>query len=137
MEIKYKSTRGDAREYTASEAIIKGIADDGGLFVPNVIPKLDASIEELCKMDYKQTAYRIMRLFLTDFTEEELKNCIDAAYDDKFDTKIIAPVREASGAYFLELFHGSTIAFKDMALSILPHLMITAAKKNDVKAIYT
>ena len=74
-----------------------------------------------------------MKCFLTDFTEEELKNCINNAYDEKFDTKEIAPLHEADGAYFLELYHGATIAFKDMALSILPHLMTTAAKKNQVK----
>ena len=73
-----------------------------------------------------------MKLFFTDFTEEELKNCIERAYDSKFDTDVIAPLAEAGGAYYLELFHGATIAFKDMALSILPHLMITAAKKNQV-----
>ena len=74
-----------------------------------------------------------MSRFLTDFTEDELKNCINKAYDSKFDTEKIAPLHEADGAYFLELFHGATIAFKDMALSILPHLMTTAAKKNNVK----
>ena len=74
-----------------------------------------------------------MKLFLTDFTEEELKQCINNAYDSKFDTEVIAPLVEAEGAYYLELFHGATIAFKDMALSILPHLLITSAKKNQVK----
>ena len=73
-----------------------------------------------------------MKLFFTDFTEEELKNCINKAYDSKFDTEEIAPLVEADGAYYLELFHGATIAFKDMALSILPHLLTTAAKKNQV-----
>ena len=71
-----------------------------------------------------------MKQFLTDFTEEELKTCIERAYDSKFDTEEIAPLVKADGAYYLELFHGSTIAFKDMALSILPHLMIVSAKKN-------
>ena len=73
-----------------------------------------------------------MKLFLTDFTEEELKHCINSAYDSKFDTEEIAPLVDADGAYYLELFHGATIAFKDMALSILPYLMTTAAKKNHV-----
>ena len=71
-----------------------------------------------------------MKQFLTDFTEEELKTCIERAYDSKFDTEEIAPLVKADGAYYLELFHGSTIAFKDMALSILPHLMTVSAKKN-------
>ena len=112
---------------------MKGLATDGGLFVPNEIPKLDVSVEELAKMSYQETAYAVMKLFLTDFTEEELKNCIEKAYDSKFDTPEIAPLVEAKDAYYLELFHGSTIAFKDMALSILPHLLITSARKNQVK----
>ncbi len=132
MELLFKSTRG-TQTVTASEAILKGLADDGGLFVPVSIPKLDVPAAELAKMSYRQVAYEVMKLFLTDFTEAELKHCIDSAYDSKFDTELIAPLVEAQGAYFLELFHGATIAFKDMALSILPHLLTTAAKKNDVK----
>ncbi len=102
------------------------------LFVPTEIPKLDVPAEKLAQMTYQETAYEVMSRFLTDFTEEELKNCIANAYDEKFDTKEIAPLHEADGAYYLELFHGATIAFKDMALSILPHLMTTAARKNQV-----
>ena len=94
---------------------------------------LDKSFEELSKMSYADVAYEVMKLMLDDFTEEELRDCINKAYDSKFDTKEIAPLVKADGAYFLELFHGSTIAFKDMALSILPHLLITSAKKNNVK----
>ena len=129
----YSSTRNSEKKITASQAILKGLADDGGLFVPESIPALDVSVEELSKMSYQQVAYEVMKLFLTDFTEEELKNCINRAYDSKFDTTEIAPLKFADGAYYLELFHGSTIAFKDMALSILPHLLITSAKKNNVK----
>lgn len=132
MDLLFKSTRGN-ETVTASQAILKGLADDGGLFVPTSIPKLDVSIEELSKMTYQETAYAVMKLFLTDFTEEELKNCINNAYDSKFDVEEIAPLVKADGAYFLELFHGATIAFKDMALSILPHLLTTSAKKNQVK----
>lgn len=133
MELMYASTRDAKEKVTASQAILKGLANDGGLFVPTVIPRLEVSIEELSKMTYQETAYEVMKLFLTDFTEEELKNCIDAAYDSKFDTEEIAPLVNASGAYYLELFHGSTIAFKDMALSILPHLLTTAARKNEIQ----
>jgi threonine synthase len=133
MDLLYSSTRNSEKKITASQAILKGLADDGGLFVPESIPALDVSIEELSKMSYQQVAYEVMKLFLTDFTEEELKNCINRAYDSKFDTTEIAPLKFADGAYYLELFHGSTIAFKDMALSILPHLLITSAKKNNVK----
>lgn len=130
MEILYRSTRSDTTPITASQAILKGLADDGGLFVPTAIPHLDKSIAELSAMSYQDVAYEAMKLMLTDYTEEELRSCIRAAYDDKFDTPEIAPMKRAGGAWYLELFHGSTIAFKDMALSILPHLMITAAKKN-------
>ena len=129
----YSSTRNSDKKITASQAILKGLADDGGLFVPESIPSLDVSLEELAKMSYQETAYAVMKQFFTDFTEEELKNCINNAYDSKFDTTEIAPLVSADGAYYLELFHGSTIAFKDMALSILPHLLITAARKNNVK----
>ena len=132
MDLLYSSTRNGEEKVTASKAILKGLADDGGLFVPESIPKLDVTIEELAKMSYQETAYAVMKLFFTDFTEEELKNCINKAYDSKFDTEEIAPLVEADGAYYLELFHGATIAFKDMALSILPHLLTTAAKKNKV-----
>ena len=132
MELMYKSTRSNETA-TASQAILKGLASDGGLFVPTQIPKLSVSVEELSKMTYQETAYAVMKEFLTDFTEEELKACIEKAYDSKFDTEEIAPLVKADGAYYLELFHGATIAFKDMALSILPHLLTTSAKKNNVK----
>ena len=132
MEILYNSTRSKDQKVTASQAILKGLSEEGGLFVPERIPALDQSFEELKEMTYAQTAYEVMKLYLTDFTEEELKACIFKAYDDKFDTKEIAPLRQADDAYYLELFHGATIAFKDMALSILPHLLTTAARKNHV-----
>ena len=132
MSLFYKSTRDDSVKVTASQAILKGLAPDGGLFVPESIPSFDKSLEELSKMSYKEVAYEVMKLMLDDFTEEELKACIDKAYDEKFDTDVIAPLVKADGAYYLDLFHGATIAFKDMALSILPHLLITSAKKNDV-----
>ena len=133
MEILYKSTRGDKQLVTASEAILQGLAKDGGLFVPERLPALDKTPEEFAKMTYQETAYEVMKLLLTDFTEEELKSCIQKAYGDSFDTEAIAPLTQAQGVWFLELFHGRTIAFKDMALSILPHLMTTAARKNRVQ----
>lgn len=133
MEVLYNSTRTKGILLKASQAILKGLSEDGGLFVPDHIPALDKSLKELAQMDYRQVAYEVMKLYLTDFTEEELKSCIGKAYDAKFDTEEIVPLKRAGEAYYLELFHGPTIAFKDMALSILPHLMITAARKNDVK----
>ena len=132
--MRYKSTRNDSNFVSASEAILKGLAEDGGLFVPEQLPKLDVSLEELAGKSYQEIAYEVMKLFLSDYTEEELKYCITNAYDEKFDTKEIAPLREANGAYYLELFHGATIAFKDMALSILPYLLTTAAKKHQSKS---
>lgn len=132
MEIKYQSTRSEGMEVTASQAILKGLAEDGGLFVPNQIPKLDLPLTKIAEFSYQETAYEVMKLFFTDFTEEELKNCISRAYDFKFDTKEIAPLVEKDGSYYLELFHGATIAFKDMALSILPHLLTTSARKNHI-----
>ena len=132
MGLTYQSTRGGETGVPASMAILKGLAKDGGLFMPTEIPKLDVPMETLAAMTYQETAYEVMKLFLTDYTEEELKSCIARAYDSKFDTEEIAPLAKADGVYFLELYHGSTIAFKDMALSILPHLMTTAAKKNQV-----
>jgi threonine synthase len=133
MEILYTNTRDASEKVTASQAILNGLAKEGGLYVPTEIPKLDIPMDTLAKMTYQETAYAVMSKFLTDFTEEELKTCINRAYDSKFDTEEIAPLVHANGAYYLELFHGATIAFKDMALSILPHLLITAARKNQVK----
>lgn len=133
MNLLYKSTRSKDEGVTASRAILKGLAKDGGLFVPESIPVLDVDMDTLAGMTYQETAYAVMKQFLTDFTEEELKSCIARAYDEKFDTAEIAPLVRKDGAYYLELFHGKTIAFKDMALSILPHLLTTSAKKNQVK----
>ena len=130
MELYYKSTRNSDLKVSASKAILTGLAPDGGLFVPERIPALALSIEELAAMDYQETACALMQKFFTDFTEEELRSCVEKAYDEKFDTEEIAPLAKADGNYYLELFHGATIAFKDMALSILPHLMTVAARKN-------
>lgn len=133
MNILYNSTRSKNAPVTASKAILKGLSEDGGLFVPDQIPAFDKSFRELSEMTYGQVAYEVMKLYLSDFTEEELKACIAKAYDSKFDTEEIVPMAEAEGAFFIELFHGPTIAFKDMALSILPHLLTTSAKKNHIK----
>ena len=131
--VNYYSTRGGGGPVSASEAVLKGLAEDGGLFFPDHIPALTKSLKELSEMSYQDVAYEVMQPFLSDYTEEELRTCIRNAYDSKFDTEAIAPLACADGAYYLELFHGATIAFKDMALSILPHLMITAARKNHIK----
>lgn len=130
--IYYNSTRGGEKNVSASQAVLKGLADDGGLFMPNEIPAFDFDLKQMKGKTYKELAYEVMKLYLTDYTEKELKDCIEHAYDSKFDTEEIAPITYADGAYYLELYHGATIAFKDMALSILPHLMTVAAKKNNV-----
>lgn len=132
-QMKYIGTRNSAITATASEAVLKGICEDGGLFIPEEIPALDQSLESLSGLSYQELAYEIMKLYLTDYTEEELKNCIQSAYDKKFDTPVIAPLVKQEDISILELFHGKTLAFKDMALSILPYLMKTAAKKNGIQ----
>ena len=121
MDIMYRSTRSESKPITASQAILRGFPEDGGLYVPTAVPSLDTGLEVLAAMDYKGVAYEVMRLLLTDYTDEELKACIESAYDSK---------KKSGDAWYLELFHGPTIAFKDMALSILPYLMTTAAAKN-------
>lgn len=132
MDLIYKSTRNNNETATASEAILKGLARQGGLFVPERIPQLDVSFAQLSGMSYQEIAYEVMKLFLTDFSKEELKYCIDSAYDKKFDTPHIAELVKKDNVFYLELFHGATIAFKDMALSILPYLLTTSAKKNHI-----
>ncbi|HBZ89779.1 MAG TPA: threonine synthase, partial [Lachnospiraceae bacterium] len=92
MNIIYESTRNSNDRVTASQAILRGLAPDGGLYVPEKIPSFDKTLDEFAKMDYRECAYEVMKLFLTDFTEEELKHCINSAYDEKFDTPEIAPL---------------------------------------------
>ena len=128
----YNSTRDKNVKLTASEAILKGLSDDGGLFVPESLPHLNSSMQQLSTLSYNELAYEIMSLFLDDFTEAELRECIENAYGDNFDVPEIAPMSYADGSYYLELYHGPTIAFKDLALQILPHLMTASAKKNGV-----
>lgn len=127
--IKYKSTRGSADVKTASQAVIRGIAEDRGLYVPDSIPALPFSPAEWKGKPYKEIAREIISAFFTDYTEEEMQACVDGAYDGKFEADDVVPVVKAGDAYFLELYHGKTAAFKDMALSILPYLLTTAVKK--------
>ena len=131
--LKYIGTRNKDITATASEAILKGICEDGGLFVPEMVPHMDKPLEELLNLNYRELAYEVMKLYFTDFTEKELKDCINGAYDEKFDTNLIAPLVKQDDISILELFHGKTLAFKDMALSILPYLMKTSANKNNIE----
>ncbi|MBF7051328.1 threonine synthase [Streptococcus sp. HF-2466] len=133
MTLVYQSTRDANNTVTASQAILQGLATDGGLFTPISYPQVELDFTKLKDASYQEVAKLILSAFLDDFTDQELDNCINNAYDSKFDTPEIAPLVKLNGQYNLELFHGSTIAFKDMALSILPHLMTTAAKKHGLK----
>lgn len=129
-EIYYNSTRGLNKNFTASRAILNGISEDGGLFIPHAIPFIDEEeLKKLKDMTYKELALCIIEKFFTDFSKEELKECIDLAYDNKFESDKIVPLEKVGDVFYLELFHGPTLAFKDMALCLLPHLMKTAAKK--------
>lgn len=127
----YVSTRDSGRKVTAAKAIAQGLAPDGGLFVPEVIPAVSGEmLKELCAMDYRSRAVAIMELYLDDFSREELITYVTAAYGENFDDQKIAPVHFLSeNTGILELYHGPTCAFKDMALQILPHLLTASLKK--------
>ncbi len=132
--MQYQSTRNKTISVSSAMAIKQGLSEEGGLFVPESFPSV--TMEEICSlqdMDYQGRAYFILSKYLTDFSEEELKNCISRAYTkQKFETDSIAPVYKLDQhTYFLELWHGPTCAFKDMALQILPHLLTTSMKKTN------
>lgn len=129
--IKYHSTRGNEKTLTAAQAVIQGIAEDKGLFVPDQIPALPFAVADMKGKPYKEIAKAIIGAFFTDYTDEELQYCVDGAYTGKFEAEEVAPLVKAGDAYFLELYHGRTAAFKDMALSILPYLLTTAMKKEN------
>ncbi len=136
----YESTRGSKDKMTGAKAIIRGIAADKGLYVPVTVPALPLDIAEAAeqmaagKLTYKDVAFQIIGAFFDDFSPEEMKACAYGAYDDKFTAPDIVKLAPAGGAYFLELYHGKTAAFKDMALSILPYLMTTACQKEGEKS---
>lgn len=125
----YKSTRGSDDVKNAAQAVIQGISQDKGLFVPDRIPNLPFALADLRGKTYQEIAFAVIHSFFTDYTEAEIQHCVNGAYDKKFEASEIVPVVKAGEAYFLELYHGKTAAFKDMALSILPYLMTTAMKK--------
>ena len=129
--MNYKSTRDKSINITSAEAIAQGLSAEGGLFVPDALPKItEKDVLALCDKSYADRAFDIFKLFLTDFTDEEIRSCVTKAYGDNFDTESIAELSHLlTGTYILELWHGPTCAFKDMALQILPHLLTVSAKK--------
>ncbi len=132
--MQYNSTRDKSISVSAAQAIKTGLSAEGGLFVPDSFPEVSLSdINALADQTYNERAYFVLSKFLTDFTVEELENCIKNAYTkEKFETNSIAPVYELNtSTYILELWHGPTCAFKDMALQILPHLLTTSMKKTN------
>ncbi len=132
-ELIYRSTRGRSESVTSAQAIVEGIAPDGGLYVPDHIPAPLVTLEEMLHLSYKDLAYAVMKPYLPDFTEEELRDCLQYAYNSRFDTPEQVVLSEQGPVSFLELYHGPTLAFKDMALSVLPRLMTTAAAKTGIE----
>ena len=129
--MNYFSTRNDKGAYSAAQAMAMGLAPDGGLFVPETVPTVSSEeLKALCAMDYRARAVDIMRRFLADFTMEELEDFVKHAYAENFDSPAVAPLRFTDEATaYLELWHGPTCAFKDMALQMLPYLLTASLKK--------
>lgn len=130
--MNYISTRGNIEKLSASQAIIKGLSDDGGLYVPSKFPDLREELKNLSTLTYCELTFFILKNFLTDFTDEELSNCINSAYKNNFDNSEITPIKQIGNDYILELFHGPTLAFKDIALTLMPHLLKTSIRKNNL-----
>ena len=136
MTMEYVSTRGNDQKLAGAAAILAGIAEDGGLFVPTEIPKVAPEFTaSLAELAYQKRAERILGLFLDDYGTEELRGCIDRAYGGgKFDDPAVAPLRMVGDMGMLELWHGPTSAFKDMALQLLPQLLSAALQKTGEKS---
>jgi threonine synthase len=126
----YESTRNSEVKMTSAQAIIKGISSEGGLFVPGTLPVItDDELRSMLTMGYREIAQIVFKKFLTDFSDDEIVSCVKAAYGTNFDVPEIAKTVPVESMNILELWHGPTSAFKDMALQILPHLMTTSMKK--------
>ena len=135
MEKNYVSTRNDQIQATAKQAVLKGIAPDGGLFVRPDLDQVHLDLDRIINQDYMENAVYILSGLLGDYTEEELKECVKNAYENSFAAEEITPLKKVGDVYVLELFHGPTSAFKDVALTLLPQLMSTALKATDQKAL--
>lgn len=126
--LNYISTRNKDYKISASEAIVQGLSEDGGLFIPESFKDIHFDLEELKGLSYRDLTKEILAKFLTDFTPEQIEYCVENAYLDKFDIPELVELTKSGNSYFLELWHGPTAAFKDMALTLLPYLLTTAAK---------
>jgi len=129
--MNYNSTRDNTLKVSAAQAIATGIAPDGGLFVPETVPALSENdFNALKGMNYIERAVFVFKKFLTDFTAQEIEYCAKGAYSGTFENDAPAPLYTLkNGTHILELWHGPTCAFKDLALQILPYLLTTSAKK--------
>lgn len=129
----YTSTRDNQIRVSSAQAIASGISTEGGLFVPTAFPAItDTDLQNWARLGYKERATAVLSRFLTDFSAQEVEACCSAAYGERFDSAAIAPLHDmGDGRYILELWHGPTCAFKDMALQILPHLMRVSVSKTN------
>ncbi len=130
MDKVYYSTRNIGEKVSFAQGVKKGIASDGGLYVPEKFDTIDIRNEKYLKYTYQEMAVEVLSYFLNDFTREEVERCVYEAYGDKFEDKEIVPLKKFGNIGFLELFKGPTLAFKDIALSILPKFMREAKKKS-------
>lgn len=135
MQNVYESTRNKGNKISSKQAILEGISSDGGLYVWPELSSVQLDLETICHQSYKENAVYILKQLLSDFTEEELKMCVENAYGNTFASQAITPVRKVGDVYVLELFHGPTSAFKDVALTLLPQLMSVALQTTKEKAL--
>ena len=128
--MQYRSTRGKMKEsLNSAQAVIKGLAPDGGLYVPVNFTQVKLPLTKLSQMTYQEIAEMVLGWFFDDFTHDQLYKVVNDAYGSQWDQQQIAPLSVAhDGNYYLELFHGPTLAFKDIALQVLPRLMTQAIK---------
>jgi threonine synthase len=137
--MKYISTRNKEKTVSVSEAIIQGLADDGGLYTPQALDQ-KVDLASTLKMSYLELAQYILSLFLSDFSHEQIQQCVQNAYQNSFENNEVAPLRKYSDGWLMELWHGPTSAFKDVALTLLPHLLTAAYQnqnENDLISILT